>query len=153
MAVLKTYLKGWLYWQQLRIKLKINYQKVVVVLTDDNRELDKEIMIHLKDFMDRKYADQAIILCKENRKIQFSPHEAEKWIDVHPIASERMELLYAFYSFMKFFDNIVFTYTEKPEDNLLGRYLVETSVNEEDAACLALYHLRCVPSRRAKRYV
>lgn len=145
MGVLKTYLNGWLYWQQLRIKLKINYQKVVIVLTDDNLELDRKVMIYLKDFMERKYANQAIILCKEKRKIMLSSYEEKKWIHVHAIKSEQMELLYSFYSFMKFFDNIVFTYTATPKDNLLGRYLVETSINEEDAACLALYHLRSIP--------
>ena len=49
-----------------------------------------------------------------------------------------------------FFDNIVFTYAFRPQDNLLGKVLKETQVNEEDAVCLGLYHLRAVLSLRKK---
>lgn len=143
--MLKAYLKGWLYWQLLRLKLKIDYHKVVIVLTDENRNLDRYVLAHLEDFMDRKYANQAVLMCTEGREEELaSSYECEEWVRIHAIGEAQMELLYSFYSFMKFFDNIVFTYTESPKDNLLKRFLDETNVNEEDAACLALYHLRYV---------
>ncbi|NBH20534.1 hypothetical protein D3Z55_24965 [Clostridiaceae bacterium] len=53
--------------------------------------------------------------------------------------------MYDYYSFHKFSDKVVFTYTDLPGDNQLGRALRETKVNEEDAVCLGLYHLRRVP--------
>lgn len=143
--MLKTYLKGWLYWWQLRIKLKITYHKVVIVLAGENRKLDKNVLAHLKDFMVRKYADRALIICKEEQKEDIAfLYKLEERISVYAIKTAKMDLLYSFYSFMKFFDNIVFTYTDRPGDNLLERFLNETDVDEEAAACLALYHLRCV---------
>ena len=69
-------------------------------------------------------------------------------VHIDAMSKADMEKLYDYYSFMKFFDNIVFTYVDKPEDNLLGTYLEKTDVNEEDAACLALFHLRSVPKAR-----
>lgn len=144
--MLKAHLKGWLYWQLLRLKLKIDYHKVVIVLTDENRKLDEYVLAHLEDFMDRKYADHALLVCTEEREkeLVFS-YECERRVRIHAVQAAQMDLLYSFYSFMKFFDNIVFTYAERPKDNLLKRFLDETNVNEEDAACLALYHLRYVP--------
>lgn len=65
---------------------------------------------------------------------------------IRHISKKRLELLYDYYCFEKFFDNIVFTYTAKPAENMLGRVLTETDVNETDAVFLALYHLRNVPS-------
>ena len=66
-----------------------------------------------------------------------------------------LKALYDYYSFDKFFDNIVFTYKTFPKYNLLGKVLNETSINEQDAVCLALYHLREVPEikKMEKSYV
>ena len=149
--MLKTYIKGWIYWQQLRLRLKINYQKVVIVLAGENCVLDKCALEHLEDFMDRKHAGQAVVLCINERKDELAAlYKSRKHVKIHTIEAAQMELLYSFYSFMKFFDNIVFTYAERPKDNLLKRFLDETDVDEEDAVCLALYHLRCVPEIRQR---
>ena len=142
--------RGWLFWQRVRIKYAINYSKALIVLSDENHELDKQVLLHLPDFTERKHVDCAIVLCDESCVSEWTLFlSGNNSVHIHTMSKTDMEKLYDYYSFVKFFDNIVFTYTDKPEDNLLGLYLKETDVNEEDAACLALYHLRSVPKARS----
>lgn len=139
-------LSEYLYWNFLRLRFGINYHKVVLVLSEENKEVDRQAIIHLKHFMDRKRAKSAIVFCKEQSKKQIESMLTEDVSAlVKPITNKEMSMLYSLYCFIKFFDNIVFTNTDTPEENKLGRYIRETDVNEEDAVCLALYHLRHVP--------
>ncbi|WP_026496488.1 hypothetical protein [Butyrivibrio sp. WCD3002] len=139
-------IKGWFLWKILRIKYGINYKKVVLVLSGENRALDMACIDNLPDFIGRKYARAAIIFYPEDvyslGDFDISPGDNVKLIS---LPGGDISKLYDYYCFMKFFDNIVFTFTDKPADNLLQRYLDETDINEDDAACLALYHLRYVP--------
>ena len=139
--------RGMIYWYQLRLLLRINYKKSVLVLAGESEELDDCSILHLGDFMRRKHVDGAIIIYASDREIRVNRENGMERIRKYRISKYRMRLLYDAYCFYKFYDNIVFTYTDTPEDNLLGRYLRETKVNTEDAACLALYHLRRVPKR------
>lgn len=143
-------LHGWLYWRKIKIQYGIDYNKVVVVLSNENHELDRQVLVHLPDFVQRKHAGSVIVLCKEEYQKEWTAiwENDLLTVSVRKMSDEKMKLLYSYYCFVKFFDNIVFTYTDTPRDNQLGIYLRKTDVNEEDAACLALYHLRCVPSVR-----
>lgn len=132
-------------WFRLCISYQINYKKVVLVLTNENKKLDYYAVAYLEYFVKRKYAEKVIILFHdiESKKMVESFHfPFEVKTVFYPL--EKINKLYDYYSFKKFFDNIVFTYTNCPEYNLLGRVLDETSINEQDAVCLALYHLRKV---------
>ncbi len=139
-------LRGQLLWKFLIVKYGIDYGKAVLVLSGENEEVDRQAVVYLPDFMKRKHVNSAIVFCKEqvkektNRMIGKNKH-----VSVEIFTEDEMARLYTFYCFIKFFDNIVFTNTDTPKDNMLGRYLKETKVNEKEAVCLALYHLRCVP--------
>lgn len=142
-------LGGWLFWQRIRIKYAVNYSKALIVLSDENHELDRQVLLHLSDFTERKHVACAVVLCIEKCVSEWTRFmSGNNRVHIDSMSKVDMEKLYDYYSFMKFFDNIVFTYVDKPEDNLLGTYLRETDVSEEDAACLALYHLRSVPEAR-----
>lgn len=56
-----------------------------------------------------------------------------------------MEKLYDAYCFYKFYDNIVFTYDSRPEDNRLGMLLEERLVGVGEAVCLGLFGLHQAP--------
>lgn len=140
-------LYGWVYWHIFCLQNNITYKSVVLVLCGENHLLDKYSVKYLELFVKRKTADKALII--------WSEQATEEWLKQFILQLERTKIkympekyvkfLYDFYSFDKFFDNIVFTYTSKPKENLLGRILEETGVDEKDAVCLALYHLRYVP--------
>ncbi len=146
-------LHGAFLWAMLRFQCRIDYKKVVLVLVNDNRKLDYYALAHLGDYMDRKYADGAVVLfydnktCRLARKALAEYGSGGKKVRLCRCAKKTIETVYDYYSFHKFFDNIAFTYVSRPKDNLLGRVLKETQVNEEDAVCLGLYHLRTVPAR------
>lgn len=134
-----------LRWIRFRMKYRVGYDKVVIALSGENRKLDYYTMVYLENYVKRKFASGAVIL--------FNDRETKKMIDSFVFSfpveivfcpPDKMKRLYDYYSFEKFFDNIVFTYVSKPKDNLLGRLLKETEVNEQDAVCLGLYHLRKV---------
>lgn len=137
---------GLLAWNAFRIHNRISYKYVILVLANENRELDRWAIKHLKDFMKRKYVSKGMIIwanqdSEDIIKGEMIPDE----VVIKRVSTSTIELFYDYYSFDKYFDNIVFTYTARPEENLLERVLTETEVNEEDAVCLALYHLRTIP--------
>lgn len=141
-------LYGAVIWQILRIRLGMNKRKVILVLTGENQVLDKYALLHLKDFMNRNYADGAVIISsdkemqKEMAKVKRTGfHVPVKWYECR---EGWLEKLYHYYSFYNFSDKIVFTYTSGPKDNQLGKLLSETDVKEEEAVCLGLYRLRAV---------
>lgn len=138
---------GFFYWMAFRIKYHITYKSVVLVLVGDHLDLDRWAVRHLGNFMSRKYAVKGMIIWNtpENGEM-LKKERIPDQIKTKRLEKDKILLLYDYYSFDKFFDNIIFTFLDTPEENLLGRILRETEVNEEEAVCLALYHLRRVPS-------
>ena len=132
-------------WKKMKREYKIAYPKVVLVLTGENKDLDRACLLHLPEFIDRKYAGSAIVFYSKESYVGPELPEISGY-DVSFIVMEDrvMAEIYELYCFWKYYDNIVFTYTSRPKDNLLQRYLNETDVDVNDAACLALYHLRHV---------
>lgn len=138
-------IRGYIWWKILCIKYAITYKKVVLVLVNENQLIDKNAVKYLDVFCDRKHVSKALILItKDIARDSVNIDRLSKDIQIKYISNKGLDLLYDYYSFDRFFDNIVFTYTTKPSENLLGRVLSETPVDEKDAVCLALYHLRYV---------
>lgn len=144
-------LYGAFLWRMLRLKLGIDYKTVVLILVNENRKLDYYALAHLGDYMSRKHAESAVVLFCENETYRMAKsvlgeyEGAGKEVRLCRCERKKVEAVYDYYSFHIFFDNVAFTYISRPGDNLLGRVLEETQVNEEDAVCLGLYHLRKVP--------
>lgn len=134
------------------MKLRIDYKTVVLVPVNENRKLDYYALAHLGNYMDRKHAKGAVVLLHEKETLRLAEEVLAKYrletkkVRLCRCAGKTLDTVYDYYSFHKFFDNIAFTCTSRPEDNLLGRLLEETQVKEEDAVCLGLYHLRTVPA-------
>ena len=159
-------LYGCMIWQGLRLRFGIGGRTVVLALVGDNKRLDFFARVHLKDFMDRKCARTAVILYTYREKRSGKESEGKKpdwkrhlagdsiYARVHHMSAGNMEYLYDYYSFYKCSDKLVFTYTDQPADNCLGRILRETEITEEEAVCLGLYRLKEVPIwNRRKRLV
>ena len=100
-------------------------------------------LLHLKDYMRRKVADRAVILASD-RKIwkQAAAFASCFPVKAYLVKEQELLLLYDYYCFEEYFDNVVFTFVSRPKDNLLERVLRETDVDEEEAVCLGLYCLR-----------
>lgn len=141
-------LRGAAVWELSRLQFHIDEKTVMLILTGDNRELDRFALLHLKDYMDRKYAKKAIIICQDDETYgQVKGMALTEGIHTRKWSKRKVQKLYRFYSFYLFSDKIVFTYLDNPKDNLLGRLLRETPVEEEEVVCLGLYRLRRVPGR------
>lgn len=137
---------GMIIWKIFQMRFRVNEKKVVLVLTNDRKALDYYALVHLKNFMNRKYAKEAVILFSDQRTYVL----LKRWKDNVPVRfvcwpERKIESLYRYYSFYRFSDKIVFTYTDTPKDNQLGKLLRETQIKEEEAVCLGLYRLRRVP--------
>lgn len=144
-------LYGAFIWKMMCLRFQIDYKKVVVVLVNENEMLDYYAMMHLKNYMNRKYAEEALILFDDKKVYKMvKSMRLDVRVKLYRYPVKRIKRLYEYYSFYKFFDNIVFTYTTQPKDNQLGKALKETQVNEEDAVCLGLYRLRSVPALNSK---
>ena len=139
-------LQGAFLWKTMCIRFRINYKKVVLILVNENKKLDYYAAAHLEDYMQRKYADEALILFDNDSVYKMIRRmKTDVCRKLYRYPEKKIRKLYQYFSFYKFFDNIVFTYTSCPKDNQLGRVLKETQINEEEAVCLGLYRLRTVP--------
>ena len=149
---------GWIRWKIFCFRNGIYYPTVVIVLTGDNEKLDEYALLYLEDFMKRKSAEKAFIICTDDRKKRFLEQKDRQRIlegqnvSIKILSQKKLEMFYDFYSVYKCYDNLVFTYISQPKENMLERVLKETDVNEEDAVCLALYHLRCIPRTEEKGF-
>lgn len=132
-------LKGYFLWKILKTKYHINYKKLVVVLSGQNKAVDQNCIELLPLLKKRKYVDDVIIISDGGMNTEsYANYEYEQVL----LSSDDISKLYDYYSFHKFFDNIIFTHTSTPKDNMLQRYLDETEIDEKDAVCLALFHMR-----------
>lgn len=139
---------GYFYWLILKIRYLINYKKVVLFLTDENSKLDITALEYVQFYLKRKNAKSVIVFYVNDKTYNFINNnlELKSVCQCEKLSYSRMRFLYDVYSFYNFFENAVFTYTMIPKENLLGRILEETDINEIDAVCLALFHLREIPN-------
>ncbi len=137
------YLKDLFLWRSIKRRYHIDDKTVVLVFPGQRQDLEESCIKYLKIFMSRKGADKAIIFYREKTVIKMIK-DKEEIVPVR-LKEKYMSRLYELYSFMKFFDNIIFAYADSPADNMLGKCMDETDINSDDAAALALYHLRYVP--------
>lgn len=137
---------GALIWKIFQMRFRVNEKKVVLVLVNNRKALDYYALVYLEDFMDRKYAKEAILLFSDKKVYsQFCKLKLNIPVRLCCWTENKIKKLYKYYSFYKFSDKIVFTYIDSPKENQLGKLLRETQVDEEEAACLGLYRLRAVP--------
>ena len=129
-------------WKEFQIKYILK-KDVVLMLANDNLEFDRSAVTYLKIYMKRNMKENAHIFYFSERTEELLTSIADDVkIAVHKINEEDLKSLYDLYSFYKFYDYIFFTYTNYPQDNLLGRVLKETDISEREAVCLALYNFR-----------
>ena len=144
---IKNIFLEYLNWLLFRIKYDINYDKIVVILTGENEKVDASALDYIEYYASRKSVNNAIIfISNPNVYNSINVNNYNIKVKTYLIDSEKIRKLYHLYCFYKYYDNIVFTYTSIPSDNLLNKVLEETNINERDIVCLALYHLRKIPN-------
>ena len=58
---------GALIWKIFQMRFRVNEKKVVLVLVNDRKAFDYYALVHLEDFMDRKYAKEAVLLFSDKK--------------------------------------------------------------------------------------
>ena len=66
--IIKSYL-GKQLWNIIVKKYDINYNKVVIVLPEDNDEWNRTALKYLPNYMQRKSVEEAVIIVNNNEKI------------------------------------------------------------------------------------
>ncbi len=143
-------LHGYALWETVKIKYRIKYPKAVLALAGENARLDRAALAYLDFYVKRKFAKEAVVLVKDRKtakrvKRRIGGKCASFSIRICICGPARMEKLYDAYCFYKFYDNIVFTYDSRPEDNRLGMLLEERLVGVGEAVCLGLFGLHQAP--------
>lgn len=141
-------LKGSFIWIFLKIRDGINYNKVVLVLTGDNTEVDKYAIDYLDKAIERKHAKESLIYITNAdmaNDIQTVIKSKYRY-SIRIVKETSLDCIYKRYCLNKFFKNIFWTYTDHTKNNLLGRFIRETDIDAKDAVCLAIYNLRNIPN-------
>ena len=138
--IIKSYL-GKQLWNIIVKKYDINYNKVVIVLPEDNDEWNRTALKYLPNYMQRKSVEEAVIIVNNNEKILNKIK-----CKVVKLSSYAISLLMQYYCFYRFFDNIVFFYLNYPRDNLTKLVLEQGNITMDEWICLGFYKLREVPN-------
>ena len=135
-------------WKQLRRKYKINYDKVVIFLPEENPEWNYYALAYLNDFRLRKGANEAIVFAADDQICEMAKKMHLSSTTVRFMSGEQMKVIMKYYCFDKFFDNARFFYFDFPRDNNNSRILEKSNVTKEEIVCLAFYCLRQMPEIR-----
>lgn len=147
MKEINKVLAGIFFWNYLKLRDQLNYSKVVLVLTGENKDVDKYALIYLDAIIRRRNVKEAIIYALNDEAVVFAKTELHS---AYPVIVKKVkpiiiECIYKRYTMEKFYKNIFWTYTYKTANNLIGRFMLETEINAEDVVCLAIYNLRQIP--------
>lgn len=138
-------IKGNLIWHYIKAVQKIDYRSIVLVLTGANKVVDQYAVCHLQSFVSRRSAEKVFIWTEDERLLNVARKNCQFPIVKLNASVKMMQLIFDYYCYDKFFSNFVFTYIDKPKDNMMGKLLSKSNVNEEELVCLGLYNLRMVP--------
>ena len=140
-------IRGNFIWHYIKAVHGISKQSIVLVLTGENRMVDEYAIHHLQTFAARRSADKVFVWTREEELIKKAVETCECPVRRLNMSDMKLQILFDYYCFDKFFPNLVFTYTNRPRDNQIGRLLSISDVNEEEIVCLGLYNLRMVPQK------
>lgn len=138
-------IKGNFIWHYIKAVHGIGMQSIVLVLTGENKMVDEHAIRHLQTFVARRSADKVYVWTEREELINKAEQSCELPVRRLNASAKKMQLLFDYYCYDKFFPNLIFTYTNRPRDNQIGRLLSISDVNEEEIVCLGLYNLRMVP--------
>ena len=138
-------IKGNFIWHYIKAVQKIDYRSIVLVLTGENKAVDRYAVCHLQSFVRRRSADKVFIWTEEEQLLNAARKNCQFPIVKLNASEKMMQLIFDYYCYDKFFSNLVFTYIDKPKDNMIGKLFSVSDVNEEELVCLGLYNLRMVP--------
>ena len=138
-------IRGNFIWHYIKAVHGIGRQSIVLVLTGENRTVDEYAIRHLQTFAARRSADKVFVWTVEEELYIKAVETCECPVRRLHVSADRIQILFDYYCFDKFFPNLIFTYTNRPRDNRIGRLLSISDVNEEEIVCLGLYNLRMVP--------
>lgn len=138
--------KGDLLWKYLRLRYAINDTTVVLFLTGENPKIDEYALKYLGLVMERKRCNRAVIFVKNEELLCLAKEKINTTIktDVRKITATQIMAVYNWYRVVRFDKNLFFTFTDRTKDNMLGKFIRETEINEKDAVCLAIYNFRKV---------
>lgn len=137
---------GKLTWNWIKCINKLDASKVILVLAGENEKVDFYALKYLDRAIERKMADEALIFaCTDESYRQASNYKDFQYpVNIKKISEKQLELIYRYYCLYKFNKNLFFTFTDRTKDNLLGRFIRETEIDEKDTVCLAIYNFRTV---------
>lgn len=138
--------KGNLLWKYLRLRYAINDTTIVLFLTGENPEIDGYALKYLGLVMERKGCNRVVIFVENEELFCFAKEKLNETIkaDVEMITVAQIMAIYNWYRVVRFNKNLFFTFTDRTKDNLLGKFIRETEINEKDAVCLAIFNFRKV---------
>lgn len=143
-------IKGYLVWLGVKLRENVDYKKVVLVLTGENDRVDDYALRYLDHVIERKYANEALVIAPDKEMAEkVSRYDYIHRVKAMVLPMKKIVLIYKWFCLDKyFFKNLIFTYTRTNSDNMLGRIMDETDIDEEDVVCLALYKLRTIPGKK-----
>lgn len=136
--------KGKCIWNKLKRKLHINYDKVVIALTEDDEEWNRYALLYLKTYIKRKSAECAVVLHSENVAEEFIKKYAPERTVIFSVTKDDIIYLNSYYCLYNFFYNFVFFGLNYPKDNNSEQILAD-GVSKKELICLGFYYFRNIP--------
>ena len=119
-------------WKQLRRKYKINYDKVVIFLPEENPEWNYYALAYLNDFRIRKGANEAIVFAADDQICEMAKKMHLSSTTVRFMSGEQMKVFIIYYCFDKFSDNPRSFFFHFRKDNNNSGIVEKRSETKED---------------------
>lgn len=120
---LKMAFSGREYWIRLKEKYEIDENYYLILCPTSNFLLNKIAMENLRNFLKRKFIQQAIVLSVFSKIEELCPYSTKKDIQFKYLGQEEMDLILKYYRLLQFFKNIVVISLEEPfgNENIIGK--------------------------------
>ncbi|GAA4725979.1 hypothetical protein [Brevibacillus fulvus] len=150
--LIKHFWNAWIgrrEWKRLLKQYEMRQRQIYVLLMPEHDwELNEQALLHLDDFIDRRFAEGVVILAMDDRVVQAAPAYSDRIIAVRKYPEKLARYLLKYYCFYKFTDKFIIVSMTQPQGNRGSMIVGKSGVTVEDVVCLGIYNLRSVTKVR-----
>lgn len=119
----KMSLNGRECWLYFKDKYNLRIEDYIILFPDDEETLNQVAASQLTDFLKRKFAKKALVLCVNSEVKKVIENFIEVNIPSEIISEKDMQNLLKYYRLVQFTKNIVIISTEEPfgNDHIIGK--------------------------------
>lgn len=130
-------------WDIFKLSKHISNEDGILVLSGENTKIDEISIARFNEYLDKKYLSKGVVLVSRREQSRIAPIKKNiaSHIQIIYLPPNKLKRFYELHCVKPFAAHIAFTFIHTPKDNMLGKYLEKSELDENDLVCLALFRL------------